>query len=666
MNVAMVTICDALGVYSAQRMQQLWPNVKIIRPSRVPAVTPSLPNLTSVVSPTRANPLYVATRDGYAQARQSLQERHLARALFGRSEPPEPPPHIEVPRSELRSHGGPLRDLAPDVLVLNGAPLLKPEVLRIPAVTTINMHFGISPAYRGSHTVFQAMARSDWDHVGLTLHQVDAGVDTGDLLAHVFPPLVPTDTEATILAKCVQLGTEALIEVLTSGAVTSGTPQAERGRLYRARDRHPMAEVRQVARRLLGERPPRRPGRVERYDRTSLSGTSPHDTRLTSGASVTVAGDGVSCRSMRPDRQVATLSDPAMLACFRDDWERLRTDLPGPTTQLDWVVAHALELPDEDRLCAVATFESGRLTAIAPLILSGSSPRRLRWLGIEDVSGALYRDERALRRLVDAIYQLRRPVAIGALLPGFPTETALQERRRRSWVMLQRSWHAGPSLPLDGSWVDPITMLSPKRRSEMQRVSRKARSLGDVSFEVIAPGDEVVEHFEEFLRVEARGWKGRAGTALIHDRAQREALRRYLTATARQGSVRISRMRIDDTTVASHLNVVVAGRLWGLKGGVDEAFRAVAPGLQLFAFTIGAAAGEDLEAYEFMGRTAPFKEMWGAEAAELQRRRLYPPNPRGATALAFDLARQGAAQARRFAGPPPRTGTGDETGRAAR
>jgi folate-dependent phosphoribosylglycinamide formyltransferase PurN len=76
-----------------------------------------------------------------------------------------------------------LRDLAPDLLVLSGVPMLKPHVYGIPRLGTVNPHWGIAPDYRGQQSIFTALRRRDYSAIGMTVHYVDEGVYTGPVLA---------------------------------------------------------------------------------------------------------------------------------------------------------------------------------------------------------------------------------------------------------------------------------------------------------------------------------------------------------------------------------------------------------------------------------------------------------------------------------------------------
>jgi Formyl transferase len=138
----------------------------------------------------------------------------------------------------------------------------------IPKIATVNVHFGISPHYRGENTIFWPLYFGDYENVGFTLHYIDKGVDTGNILAQGFPALDSTDTEATIWTKCARMAAELLVDFLRQNPNTPvrGRPQESRGRLFYALDRKIWQEIHYgVRRRFLGWRPPSRAERTVKY-----------------------------------------------------------------------------------------------------------------------------------------------------------------------------------------------------------------------------------------------------------------------------------------------------------------------------------------------------------------------------------------------------------------
>lgn len=166
-----------------------------------------------------------------------------------------------------------LRDLAPDLLILSGAPLLKPAVYGIPRLGTVNLHWGIAPEYRGQESIFTALRRRDYGAIGMTVHYVDDGVDSGPVLAQGRPALEPGDTLATLWAKTARVGATMLADLLLAfrhEAVT-GTRRPGAGVNVRGRDRRVWHHVRHgIDRAVLRRHPPHSPGGIVRYWSGSL------------------------------------------------------------------------------------------------------------------------------------------------------------------------------------------------------------------------------------------------------------------------------------------------------------------------------------------------------------------------------------------------------------
>jgi hypothetical protein len=76
-----------------------------------------------------------------------------------------------------------LKRLAPDVCVLMVMPLLKKKIFSIPPLGMLVFHPGVTPEYRGPHSAFWAVMNREVWGIGWSLLRVDAGVDTGVVLA---------------------------------------------------------------------------------------------------------------------------------------------------------------------------------------------------------------------------------------------------------------------------------------------------------------------------------------------------------------------------------------------------------------------------------------------------------------------------------------------------
>jgi methionyl-tRNA formyltransferase len=107
-----------------------------------------------------------------------------------------------------------LRALDPRAVVVNGTRVIAPPTLEAVTCPVVNVHAGITPQYRGVHGGYWALAEGRPELMGTTVHLVDAGIDTGRVLAQgTFRP-GPTDSIATYPYLHLACGLPLLAEVL--------------------------------------------------------------------------------------------------------------------------------------------------------------------------------------------------------------------------------------------------------------------------------------------------------------------------------------------------------------------------------------------------------------------------------------------------------------------
>lgn len=104
-----------------------------------------------------------------------------------------------------------LRSLAPDLILIYGAPLLSDDWLTLPRLGALNMHYGILPHYRSGHSTEFALLHERPDRIGASIHYVDRGVDTGQVVHRSSIVPVPRETGGKLLARVYVAGAEALI-----------------------------------------------------------------------------------------------------------------------------------------------------------------------------------------------------------------------------------------------------------------------------------------------------------------------------------------------------------------------------------------------------------------------------------------------------------------------
>jgi len=78
-----------------------------------------------------------------------------------------------------------LQELQPGVIVVSGTRIISARVLNCVPAVFINIHAGITPMYRGVHGGYWALVENNLDACGVTVHEVDTGVDTGRILGQI-------------------------------------------------------------------------------------------------------------------------------------------------------------------------------------------------------------------------------------------------------------------------------------------------------------------------------------------------------------------------------------------------------------------------------------------------------------------------------------------------
>ncbi len=130
-----------------------------------------------------------------------------------------------------------LRALAPDLMVVVAYGLILPAaVLEIPRHGCINIHASLLPRWRGAAPIQRALLAGDAG-TGVTLIQMDRGLDTGAMLQRDECPIRPEDTAGSLHDKLAVLGARALIDVIgriADGGLT-GVPQDEALACYAAK-----------------------------------------------------------------------------------------------------------------------------------------------------------------------------------------------------------------------------------------------------------------------------------------------------------------------------------------------------------------------------------------------------------------------------------------------
>jgi methionyl-tRNA formyltransferase len=131
----------------------------------------------------------------------------------------------------------PLLEWKPDVLVVVAYGLiLPPAALTIPRLGCVNIHASLLPRWRGAAPIQRAILAGDAE-TGVTIMQMEAGLDTGPMLLKRAIPIEPEDTGGSLHDRLASLGANAVLEALDrlADGTAVAAPQPEEGVTYAAK-----------------------------------------------------------------------------------------------------------------------------------------------------------------------------------------------------------------------------------------------------------------------------------------------------------------------------------------------------------------------------------------------------------------------------------------------
>lgn len=120
-----------------------------------------------------------------------------------------------------------------------------------------------------------------------------------------------------------------------------------------------------------------------------------------------------------------------------------------------------------------------------------------------------------------------------------------------------------------------------RRMKTRSRQRRRLSERGALTFRIAESYDEIRAALETFLAMEARGWKGANGTALVQNPAHSNFTRAMVWSAAQHGNIRIAELQLDGVTIASTVMQIAGTRGFLWKIAYDESYAAFSPGVLL-------------------------------------------------------------------------------------
>jgi CelD/BcsL family acetyltransferase involved in cellulose biosynthesis len=283
---------------------------------------------------------------------------------------------------------------------------------------------------------------------------------------------------------------------------------------------------------------------------------------------------------------VEVRSDPASLRALVPDWEALAADAAEPNPFYEhWALLPALEAyAARDDVRCIAVWQDGRLGALFPMRLE----RRWRQMPFAALRSWRHRNMLVCTPLIRAGTAVE---CISALL-----RSDLAQVVEFLWVsgggmfygaLAEAASQAGLPWTVSEAYVravlvrdrDPRARFNSNMKNNLRRWQARLGQVGKLSPVRLAPDGDLAAWTEAFMRLEASGWKGKAGSAL----SCREDDRRFVAAVFpeafRRGRLQITGLDLDGRPLARHCMLTHGEGAFCFKIAYDETYASCSPGI---------------------------------------------------------------------------------------
>ena len=282
-----------------------------------------------------------------------------------------------------------------------------------------------------------------------------------------------------------------------------------------------------------------------------------------------------------------------------------------------------------------------QLVGIVPLVLTSTTGRpRFEIIGsraLYEPANILAASPEAAAQLVEALASLEHPLLLTRIAQGGVFTELFRRRARASGFVMQPSASGTPYIDLDQGWESYYASLPSRLKNVIRRGERQLKKSASVTCQFIRPGiDEIDALMDRAFRIESRGWKGRAGSAVL----SRPDLRNFFFAYGRRLAARhellVAFLLVDGEAVAMQFANISGNAYWQLKIGYDEQYAKQLVGLQLQMAVIRWSFEQGLQRYEFLGTAQPWIHEWTPMVRPYRTFLFYPRNLAGMRALLAD------------------------------
>jgi hypothetical protein len=333
---------------------------------------------------------------------------------------------------------------------------------------------------------------------------------------------------------------------------------------------------------------------------------------------------------------VSRLAD---LAPCVEPWDRLAAEAPARvhTISYAWIASffeHLVE-PGADCRCLLV-FRGGDLVGVLPFVVTRKYFSAITKTDVcAPTSEQTFASDLVCRcedsaSIIDAMIE-----ALHCFLPG-AWELTFHHVSRGSQVVDRFARNGHPALchsqfdgygnfiRTDGSFEEYVRSLKPHFAANLRRVSRKSERLPGFRLDVLTGAQAETRRLEDFLLLEASGWKGRGGTAIKHNAREIEFYRAFTGRLQERGWLEWHVLSAGGHAIAAHMAIRCGRVLYLWKIAYDERYSAYAPGNVLMLRTVERAfESPDIDELNCL-TDSPWNRDWNMERREYFKVTVWP------------------------------------------
>ena len=316
---------------------------------------------------------------------------------------------------------------------------------------------------------------------------------------------------------------------------------------------------------------------------------------------------------------------PAELEALTPEWKALVEDraLSEPFFQPYWFRSFAQTINDGRPFPLIVVRDGSTLKGILPLVRQRRFFGKLPALTLASLSNAHScrydfvcpesdRDEIARAAWTSLKTNRHWNVIEATAVPqGGAFESIMDHAERDGYHITRWPTLLSPYIELPIGSADAYQNCPARYKKDRKRLQRRfdrLKELGEPSFAVFTTFDETV--YQEFLRLEGSGWKGKAGGAISCDPKLVKIYRDMLSGASDAGHLRVCTLSVNGQCIAMEMAFLIGDRCYSPKIAYNEEFSSCSPGQLLTRWAIDDLVKMDTSLYDLLGARARNKALW--------------------------------------------------------